>query len=301
MNNPLVSVAVITYNHEKYIRQALDSVLMQKTDFPFEIVIGEDCSTDGTQEIIQSYLSKYPDLIKVITSSSNVGPMANVVRTYKACLGKYIAVLESDDYWTDPLKLQKQVDLLELNKECSLCYTNRYIIDSKNRILSSGNLPLVTNKYLTRNDVIGRFTPPTQTIVFRNRAITPELLDVLKSVYNGDTTLSYFLIREGKFVYLNEITACYRQHEGGGYSKVGNIKRLEDTLLSHQKIKRYFSKKDHLLLNRGYSDILMRLYKEYFFSYKLINLFKTAGKLIINDIRFKQLNFLRVNYWLLKE
>ena len=136
----LVSVAVITYNHEKYIRQALDSILMQQTVFDFEIVIGEDCSTDNTREIIQSYQIKYPERIKLVTSESNVGPMPNVVRTYKACRGKYIAVLEGDDYWIDPLKLEKQVDLLEANPEFSMCFTDRSIVDENGEIKIKSSL-----------------------------------------------------------------------------------------------------------------------------------------------------------------
>ena len=110
MNKPLVSIASITYNHEKFIAQAIDSFLMQETDFDFEIIIGEDCSTDDTLKIIKEYKAKYPDIIKLITSESNVGMMTNFIRTLEACSGKYIALCEGDDYWTDTLKLQKQVN-----------------------------------------------------------------------------------------------------------------------------------------------------------------------------------------------
>ena len=120
----LLSVYIITYNHERYIAQAIDSVLMQKTNFEFEIVIGEDSSTDNTRDIIQSYISRYPDKIRLITSNKNVGAGRNAVRTLKACKGKYIASLEGDDYWITKDKLQKQVDILEQHSNYSMCFSN---------------------------------------------------------------------------------------------------------------------------------------------------------------------------------
>ena len=110
MNKPLLSIASITYNHEQFIAQAIESWLMQKTSFEIEIIIGEDCSTDNTRAIIEKYRKLHPDLIKLIISESNVGMMPNFIRTLAACRGKYIALCEGDDYWTDPYKLQKQVD-----------------------------------------------------------------------------------------------------------------------------------------------------------------------------------------------
>jgi len=120
MQEPLVSVHMITYNHAPYIAQAIECVLAQKTNFPFELVIGEDCSTDGTREIVFDFAKRFPDIIRVITSDKNVGMKANSYRTTQACQGKYIAYCEGDDYWHKNDKLQKQVDILEANPECSL-------------------------------------------------------------------------------------------------------------------------------------------------------------------------------------
>ena len=105
---PVVSICSITYNHESYIEEAIDSFLMQETDFPFEIVVGEDYSTDGTRQIIEEYLEQYPNIIKLITSDNNVGPNRNFMRTLNACTGKYIAICEGDDYWIDNDKLINQ-------------------------------------------------------------------------------------------------------------------------------------------------------------------------------------------------
>lgn len=120
---PLVSIRTATYNHGAYIKQCIEGVLIQKTTFPIEFIIGEDYSNDETREIVFQYAKKYPDTIRVITADYNVGSKANGRRCIRACRGKYMAICEGDDYWTDPLKLQKQVDFLEANSEYGMCYT----------------------------------------------------------------------------------------------------------------------------------------------------------------------------------
>jgi len=121
---PFVSVGMITYNHEDYIGRAIEHVAGQETSFPIELIIGEDCSTDRTREIVFEYQRKYPDLIRIITSESNVGMRRNGLRTYEAARGKYIAFCEGDDYWHHPRKLQTQVDFLESNPEYGLVCSN---------------------------------------------------------------------------------------------------------------------------------------------------------------------------------
>jgi glycosyltransferase involved in cell wall biosynthesis len=124
MTDPLVSVKMITYNHAAFITQAIECVLKQKTNFPFELVIGEDCSTDGTRDIVFDYQKKYPNIIRVITSEKNVGMKKNAYRAVKACRGKYVAFCEGDDYWHNPEKLQKQVDYLESHPECGAVHSS---------------------------------------------------------------------------------------------------------------------------------------------------------------------------------
>ena len=127
MSNPLVSIVCITYNHEPYLRQALDSFLMQKTLFAYEIVLAEDCSSDGTRKICEEYAVKYPDIIHYIWSDNNVGAVENEARAIRAAKGKYIALCEGDDYWTDVKKLQKQVSFMESHPEYSVTF-HRYKI-----------------------------------------------------------------------------------------------------------------------------------------------------------------------------
>ena len=131
-----VSVLVITYNHEKFIAQALDSVLMQETDFIYEIIVGEDCSSDQTRKIVLAYGEKYPDKVRLLLPEQNLGMMYNFITTYRACRGQYIAILEGDDYWTSDRKLQKQVDFLDSHQDCTACFHNVNVVyesDSKKK------------------------------------------------------------------------------------------------------------------------------------------------------------------------
>ena len=120
--NPILSVITIAYNHEHYIRRCIESVLMQQVNFPIEFIIADDCSTDGTRAICEEYAAKYPGIIRLISSDHNVGAVENEQRAFLAAKGKYIATCEGDDYWTDPLKLQKQVDFLESHPDYSVCF-----------------------------------------------------------------------------------------------------------------------------------------------------------------------------------
>ena len=123
METPLVSVCMTTYNHEAYLRRAIESVLEQQTSFGVEIVLGEDCSTDGTRALCEAYAARYPERIRLVTSAENVGWRANYRRTFEACRGKYVAYLDGDDWWCDPHKLQRQVERLEADPACGMCYT----------------------------------------------------------------------------------------------------------------------------------------------------------------------------------
>ena len=138
---PLVSICSITYNHAPYIRQCLEGFLMQKTSFPFEIIINDDCSTDGTTEIIQEYAEKYPDIIKPIFHDENqyLKGVRGMFATfcYPRAQGKYIALCEGDDYWIDPLKLQKQVDILEKSPHVTMVYTGFRTVNMSSNEYSS--------------------------------------------------------------------------------------------------------------------------------------------------------------------
>jgi glycosyltransferase involved in cell wall biosynthesis len=211
-----VSICLITYNHEAYIQEALESVLMQVTEFPKEIVIGEDCSTDRTRAICSEYAEKYPDLIRLIPAEKNIGAMKNFLRTLKECTGKYIAFIEGDDYWTDPLKLQKQVDFLEVNSEYSACFHNVII---KNQRINEINDRVMHGNGLAKDsfdtgDVLGPWFIASPSFVFVNYTdfVFPDWF--VHCVY-GDLPFMLLLSLRGKFKYINEVMGIYRLHDTG--------------------------------------------------------------------------------------
>jgi len=219
---PLVSISVVTYNHHGFIKQCLDGILIQQTNFPFEIILGEDESTDGTREICIEYANKYPDKINlflrsrkdVIYINGNPTGRFNFIENLKASKGKYIALCEGDDYWTDPLKLQKQVDFLEANNEFVICCHNSNIINSDanfNRIFNENDIPEITDvNYILRNS----WYIPTASIVFRNSNLI--LSKWFYKYLNGDYMLQLILTANGGLVYYeNEIRSSYRLHNGG--------------------------------------------------------------------------------------
>ena len=185
-DNPLVSVKMLTYNHVPYIAQAIEGVLSQKTDFPFELVIGEDCSTDGTREIVFRYAEAHPDVIRVVTSESNVGMKANGRRTTQACRGKYLAWCEGDDYWHRDDKLQLQISFLEGNADFGLVYSDYdlYNVTSGTRIVAfhrrRGLIP-PTDPTLT-DLLFGRCGILTCTVCAR--------LEMLRSIAESDPVYS---------------------------------------------------------------------------------------------------------------
>lgn len=210
----ILNVCMITYNHENYICEAIESVIMQQTSFKIELIIGEDCSTDTTRIKCEEYAIKYPQLVRLIPAEKNLGMMHNFIRTLDACNGKYIAICEGDDYWTDPLKLQKQVDFMEANPEYSFVFHNALIKYEGKRIkddmFCKDEVPDTTD--VTYH--IGKFRVPTASIVLRREFIM-ELPEWFKYIYNGDYALILFAALTGKAKYLNEIMSVYRKTPGG--------------------------------------------------------------------------------------
>ena len=216
MEKPLVSICCITYNHEPYIKDALDGFVMQKTNFPFEIVISDDCSKDRTREIIAEYKAKYPDLIRDVSPKKNMGSSANFIYVQQCAKGRYIAVCEGDDYWTDSQKLQKQVNILEREKTLMACCTDCSIVDNNNSVLEEkrGNVVKddIEGKYNLRDFFKDNHQYPTLTMVYRNvhKDDIAAMYAHTQNKYLGDWTLWIILLIYGDIFYLNEVTAAYR-------------------------------------------------------------------------------------------
>lgn len=216
---PLVSVCIITYNHEQYISMALDSVINQLTNFQFEIVIGEDCSVDNTKAIIMKYQKEYPNIIRAHFHSSNIGMMANFKHTLQACRGKYVALLEGDDYWIDCNKLEFQINYLEHNNEHVAVIHDCYILKNDCLIDQSQTVNVNMKSVLNTNDLFriiesDGYCIPTASIVFRNSVI-PEFPEELLKASAGDWPLYILLSLHGLFAYIPKAMSVYRIHSGG--------------------------------------------------------------------------------------
>lgn len=238
-NDPvLVSVCVITYNHEKYIRQALESILAQTTSFAIEILIGEDCSTDGTRNIILEFEKRYPKKIRTILSKVNMGANRNLIRTLGDCKGKYIAVLEGDDCWLSPLKLQKQVDFLESHPECTICFhpVEVYIQETGmvRGIWPDYNVAIIT----TLTDLIKTNYIPTCAVMYRNIQIK-KMPDMYYDLKSGDWPLHVAYAQLGNIGYIADVMALYRSHSAGAFSSLSFVQKLKTALMAREFVYSY--------------------------------------------------------------
>jgi glycosyltransferase involved in cell wall biosynthesis len=198
----IVSVITITYNHESFITQTIDGILKQKTTFRIEYIIADDCSTDNTCGIINNYVVKYPELIRFISSKNNIGAVDNEQRALEAAKGKYIAICEGDDYWTEPLKLQKQIEFLENHPEYSICFhrcihyntkSNKWEEDNCKKFFREGQVEGIE---ITTEMFFRQWITQPLTMVFRRESFNPRIQEKYK--YYRDIHQIYHLLQVGK-------------------------------------------------------------------------------------------------------
>ncbi len=230
-----LSVSLITYNHGPFIARAIEGCLEQKTDFDFEIVIGEDDSPDGTREIVEDYVRRYPGRIRalfrsredVIYVDGRPTGRFNFLETLKACQSDYVAMLEGDDYWTDPHKLRKQVEYLDAHPDCAFCFHDVALLKEDGEL--SRDYPLGTRQpTYTLRDILhlngsACVTPQTGSVVLR-RAFLPELPPWMRTLPFGDLPLFALLSRRGFAGFIDEAMGVYRIHGGGLWSAGGKGK-----------------------------------------------------------------------------
>nr|MBP6619527.1 glycosyltransferase [Leadbetterella sp.] len=234
---PLVSVHLLTYNHAKFIAQSIESVVNQKTNFPFEIVIGDDHSTDGTSQIVDQYAAKYPELIKVVRGKTNGGPQPNSIRILENSQGKYMAALEGDDYWIDPLKLQKQADFMDQNPDFAICFTNTRVEFFENK-----EEPYLLNANIKKDvfelkDLIAEtevWFMGTATLFYTMSSIFP-VQPWFHKTKSGDIPMIMLAARHGKIKYLPDVTAAYRRHSAGA----SNTDHKDDAVFLENRIMMY--------------------------------------------------------------
>ena len=214
MDQMTVSIFLLTYNQEQFIAQTINSILMQKANFNFQIVIGEDCSTDGTRSICKTFAEKYSNKIKLLPAlEKNIGLIANYMRTIKACEGKYIAICDGDDYWIDENKLQKQVSFLEDNPNYSIVYSKL------KKLFPDGTFKESIQRKLKQagdfDDLVFENVIPSVTVLFRNRQNISAVPTWITNFPYGDWPTYLWILKDGgKIYFMDEITAVYRMHIG---------------------------------------------------------------------------------------
>lgn len=279
---PLVSISCITYNHEPYIAQTLDGFLMQKTSFPFEILIHDDASTDRTADIIREYEKKFPNLIKPIYQKENQYSKGftsvSATWNFPRAQGKYIALCEGDDYWIDENKLQMQVDFLENNPEYGMCFHDAVVVNELENEVDSFSYHVIEKDY-SATELFENWVVPTASMLFKKEILCYKLAD-RKNFIAGDIVLVEQACVYGKVHGFKKKMSVYRIQENGlTWSK----ERREKTLRLHPNhyiaLKKNFPLISKFVINKKISESYLIL------AYK-IGTKKEKFFWLINSIRY---------------
>jgi glycosyltransferase involved in cell wall biosynthesis len=278
--SPILSVVLITYNHEKYIREALESILMQKTNFNFEIVIGDDCSTDATPDICREYASKYAN-INYQRYDPNGGVPFNWNTTIARCTGKYIAMLEGDDYWIDENKLQKQVDILESNSKITLCFSSykRLDVAENNQIISTFD-EVFEDKAYNALDLLNNWTiPHTASVVFRKEIFEKDSRLGTSSFryYFCDTLYFYSIIEHGLAWCISDVMSVHRRNPQSITKKTGDVLPIKQITNIYNYLLVDFDKKCHKAIKYRISNTYFNLFR----THESINKYKALKYLLL--------------------
>jgi hypothetical protein len=236
-----VSILMLAYNHERFIEQAVRSVLAQRTDFDFEVVVGEDCSTDRTRSILHRLAAEAGRRLRILERESNVGGPRNFVEAYGACSGEYLAILEGDDYWVDPNKLARQAAALDRNPHWSLCFHRAARVDESNRTCGCP-FPRRVPRETTTEDIISVNYVPTCSIMLRRSAV-PNLPDWWCETSIGDWPLCILAGEQGALGFLPQVMACYRSHGQATYSSRPKRDQLERCARLMRILQRHFGQR----------------------------------------------------------
>jgi len=243
-----VSVLMLTYNHGKYVADAIESVVKQKTSFPFELIIGEDCSTDDTARICREYQNKYPDIIKLTINKENLGLQENFIRTYNQCTGEYIAICEGDDFWINKHKLQIQADFLDNHQNYSACFHRalNYYQENDSKSISNGGYQKKVN---TVFDIINSNPITNVTVMFR-RGLFGELPSWFSKVTSYDFAIHVLNAEHGDVYFMNKVMAVYRQHKESIWSMATSEKQILISVFNRQLLIEYYKDKNKDICNK---------------------------------------------------
>ncbi|TRO65113.1 glycosyltransferase [Christiangramia sabulilitoris] len=264
---PLISVCMITYRHENYLEQAVESILMQEGEFEMELVISNDNSPDKTAEIVKRLIANHNkgNCIKYFCPEKNLGVTQNLIFALKQCQGKYIAICEGDDFWTDETKLQKQIEFLENHEDYVVTYHDALVVNENGEVLKDSKLPASCRKDFTQIELMKGAYLLFLSICFRN--IIEDYPREIYSVSTPDVFITSLLGNYGKGKYLPFIQkAGYRLHGGGVWGKKAQIKKLEMRLSLFKSLNSFYRSKDREV-SFYYSDRISGTLRPIIFEY----------------------------------
>jgi glycosyltransferase involved in cell wall biosynthesis len=276
-----ISICLITYNQEKFIERAIESALMQKCSFKFEIIISDDCSTDNTKVIIAGYAEKYPQLIKAYYAETNLGMLRNWEKALKLCKAPYIALLEGDDFWNDPLKLQKQFSILESHSDCVISFTN-----ATNEYESGGKgyarYVDKTGEFFTISDLLEYNFIPTCSVLMKNHISDTFFPPAYFKSPFADWIIHILNAQYGKIHFLNEFTCTYQIHSMGVWSGIKKEKQLLNKLKALECISEILKAPDaQVIIGVGRKRALQNICLYYKETGNIFQYFKYRLKLIL--------------------
>ena len=248
MAQPLVSVKVPAYNQERFIEACLNGILAQKTTFPFEVVIGEDCSTDRTRDLVQAYAQAQPDVVRVVTSDANVGPARNIARIRAACRGVYEATCEGDDVWFHPHKLQRQVDFLESRPDCVFCFHDALFYREDKGARPKYYCPRDLPDTPTLADVLRRPAFIATSSILARRSFMEALPPWRAEVLCGDLVVRLWGAHVGKIGYLRDVMSIRCRHAGGLSMRAGHRRMAAEALKAYALFDEATQRRHHRLV-----------------------------------------------------
>ena len=258
-----ISVCLIAYNHELFIEQAVQGVLLQHTNFDYEIVVGEDCSTDRTLEILLQLREQNPDKIRLLTTHQNLGMIQNYIRTLKACNGEYVALLDGDDYWCAEDKLRKQVDFLDQHPDFAVCFHSVLRVDNNGVQQPKVMWPIQGKEIFDLSDLVKFNFIPTCSALIRRESIK-EIPIWAYSLNFLDWLLFILAAEHGKIKFIDEVMSTYRVHSSGFWSSMDPINRMESRLQFFENLDPYLDYKYTNEIQRALKRLWRKLMDQLF-------------------------------------
>lgn len=253
-DDPVVSICCIAYNHEKYIADALDSFLMQETDFPFEIIIDDDCSTDATAAVIKMYAEAYPTIVKANLRQKNVGLYENFLSNATRAVGTYIAMCEGDDYWIDKDKLQMQFDAMDCHPGCSFSGHDVNLVNIDKNIIRKHSVGRINERWethvVTSDEALSTpwSIPHTTALFYRRKYFDAAYFHALKNNLGFDYLLFVLLCSKGNMYYIGKVMSAWRRYDtsfSGSWIYGYNEVFMQQVIEAHHRIDAYFGGRYH--------------------------------------------------------